>query len=373
MIKVLFVCNFESPYRIEFWNELTRYCDVTILFSETKEQQLERNSKWFSDKKYKFKAVQLKQTKLIKGKHICFDVVNYLKQDFDLIIFHPYAPVTCMYGICYCIRHKIPYVINADGGFAKSGRGFLEKLKNYLISHAEAYLSTANATDAYLSFYGGELATMHRYTLTTVKEEDILADIIPQKNKRELREKLNIKESKVMISVGNMIPRKGFDLLLEAAVDMDHDIGIYIVGGKAPKEYQNYVEEHRLNNIHFLDFMSKEELREFYYASDVFVLPTREDIWGLVVVEAMTCGLPVITTDRCIAGLELIEEGKNGHIYAVNDVDKLAGLINDFFTSNHDVASMQRATLLKSKDFTIEKMAKDHNLIFERILKCRHN
>ena len=139
-MRVLYVCNFESPYRIDFWNELTKYCDVTVLFSESKEQQVERNSKWFSNEEYKFTAKMLKQTKLTKKLHICFGVKEYLKKDYDLIIFHPYSPITCMYGISYCIRNKIPYVINSDGGFAKDGKGFQERLKRYLLQRYLCFL-----------------------------------------------------------------------------------------------------------------------------------------------------------------------------------------------------------------------------------------
>ena len=49
-------------------------------------------------------------------------------------------------------------------------------------------------------------------------------------------------------------------------------------------------------------------------ASDLFVLPTREDIWGLVINEAMSFGLPIITTRKCIAGTELITDGENGYL-----------------------------------------------------------
>lgn len=56
-------------------------------------------------------------------------------------------------------------------------------------------------------------------------------------------------------------------------------------------------------------------------AADIFVHPTREDIWGLVVNEAMAKGLPVITTDRCVAGLELIKNESVGRIVPVENID----------------------------------------------------
>ena len=52
-------------------------------------------------------------------------------------------------------------------------------------------------------------------------------------------------------------------------------------------------------------------------------MPTREDIWGLVINEALAYGLPTITTERCVAGLELIEDGVNGLLVPVGDVEAL--------------------------------------------------
>ncbi len=370
MIKVLYVCNFESPYRIDFWNELTKYCDVTVLFTETKDQQVERNERWFKDKKYLFHAFMLKQTKLPAGKHICLDVISYVKDPaYDLIIFHPYSPVSCMYGIWYCIRHKIPYLINSDGGFAKDGKGLSERVKKYLISHAYAYTSTAKLTDDYLAFYGGNRERMFRYTLTTVREKDIERAPASDIEKETYRKKHSISETKVMITVGNMIPRKGFDLLLKAALNIDKSVGIYIIGGRPIDTYKLFCKENNLYNVHFLDFMDKDILKEYFRASDLFVLPTREDIWGLVVVEAMSCGLPVITTDKCIAGMELIEQGKNGYIYPVNDINQLAEYVNCFFNDREMLEEASREAIERILDVTIETMALRHFEIFKEVLK----
>src|SRR5699024_11074740 len=118
-----------------------------------------------------------------------------------------------------------------------------------------------------------------------------------------------------VITVGQFIYRKGFDILLAAWKDLDKKYQLIILGGgELEGEYRRYIERCSYQNVFVLGFMPKEDLFKYYEASDVFVLPTREDIWGLVVNEAMACGLPVITTEKCIAGMEYIDNGVNGFI-----------------------------------------------------------
>ena len=93
------------------------------------------------------------------------------------------------------------------------------------------------------------------------------------------------------------------------------------------------------------------------------MLPTREDIWGLVVNEAMAFGLPVITTDRCVAGLELVENGVTGYIVPVEDADALAEKMNEALSGNCE--AMGAAALERVRPYTIENMASVHLEIFE--------
>ena len=99
----------------------------------------------------------------------------------------------------------------------------------------------------------------------------------------------------MILAVGQFIHRKGFDVLLQAARTMDKNIGIYIVGGKPTEEYLQIQKENNLTQIHFEGFKTKEELAMYFKAADIFVHPTREDIWGLVINESMAYGLPVVT------------------------------------------------------------------------------
>ena len=124
-----------------------------------------------------------------------------------------------------------------------------------------------------------------------------------------------------------------------------------------------------LEHLYMIPFCDSEKLAEYYKASDVFVLPTREDIWGLVINEAMAYGLPVITTKKCMAGLELVEHGKNGFLVEVDNVESLKEAIEKIINNEEVQREMSESSLLKIKSFTIEQMAQKHIEIFREIMK----
>ncbi|MDD6678221.1 MAG: glycosyltransferase family 4 protein, partial [Firmicutes bacterium] len=137
------------------------------------------------------------------------------------------------------------------------------------------------------------------------------------------------------------------------------DVGIYIVGGEADERYINLRQELGLEKtVHFWGFRTRDQLTELYKAADLFCLPTREDIWGLVVNEAMAFGLPVVTTEQCVAGMELVENGVNGCLVPIEDPDALSEGLKKILSS--DLEAMGRASLQKIQGYTIENMVKVH-------------
>ena len=109
-----------------------------------------------------------------------------------------------------------------------------------------------------------------------------------------------------------------------------------------------------IDNVTICEFKKAEELESYYRAADVFVLPTREDIWGLVVNEAMAYGTPVVTTERCGSGLAMIKNGINGFIVPVDDSGCLADRISETIVRSD---SMGIAAIQTAKDYTLEYMA----------------
>ena len=363
MKHVLFLTNYPSPYRVHFFDELGKYMDVTVLYSDRVEDMKHRNADWFEEGEHGFRAVRLTPKVRVGRRYLCFDVLPWLKKQYDAIVVCGYSSPTAVLAMAYLRLCRIPFYMEVDGGLVRQDGKLKHFVKKSLVCMANRWLSTGVHTTGYLVHYGAREEKITHYPFSSLYERDILEVPVSRQEKEVLRRELDIPEKQMILAIGQMIHRKGFDVLLKAAKDLDPETGIYFVGGEAKEEYWKLREELGLKNVHFLGFQKKERLAQYYKAADVFVLPTREDIWGLVINEALAYGLPTITTDRCVAGLELIEDGINGYVVPVEDADALAEKIQAVLAS--DLEQMGKAALEKVRPYTLENMARTHAKIFE--------
>ncbi|MGF9845248.1 glycosyltransferase family 4 protein [Priestia megaterium] len=370
-MKVLYITNLPSPYKVKFFSELGKFCELTVIYE--RRSASDRNTKWTEKGEETFKEIYLNAHEVGTDNSWSFKVLKYLNRSYDCIVIGMYSTITSMISITYMKTKKIPFILSTDGGFIKEEGKGKETFKKFFISAADNWLSTGKVTSEYLCHYGADLKRTAVYPFTSLTEKDILLKPVNIEEKRKLRNKLGIKEEKVLISVGQFIYRKGFDILLEACKSVDNKVGVYIIGGQASKEYRDLCERYKITNVHFIDFMEKQELLEYYKASDLFVLPTREDVWGLVINEAMACGLPIITTDRCIAGIELIENEKNGYIVPTDDPKALNEKIVRILSDKKLKENMSNRSLEKIKDYTFLNMAETHIKIFQGIFSNRYS
>lgn len=364
-MKILYITNYPAPYAVDFFNELGRGCALTVMFLEDSAYVTERENSWFKTEVNNFKAIFIGNK---SRKKISFRAARLVK-GYDLVLVGEYSSFSEMYIISYMRRKKIRYAFSIDGGIKKSGKGLKEALKRYLLKGAPLYLSSGRATDEYLVFYGAAEENIRRYTFTSLSEEDILSRPPSMEEKFALRQKTGMKEEKIIVSVGQFIYRKGFDVLMRAAAEIGGGVGVYIIGGKPTEEYTALKASLKVEGVHFVGFKSKEELKEYYMAADLFVLPTREDIWGLVVNEAMACALPVITTSGCVAGLELIKDGVNGYIVPVDDFNAIAKKASAILSDGALAQKMAEENLNKIRGYTVKNMAAGHLAAIEELLK----
>ena len=115
--------------------------------------------------------------------------------------------------------------------------------------------------------------------------------------------------------------------------------------------------------------MKKDELKKYYLASDVFAFPTREDIWGLVINEALAAGLPVVSTNRCMAALEMVKNSKNGYIVDVENEVQLADKINEILNDSELRKKMSENSLKMAEKYTIDETAQVFADVFNRLMR----
>lgn len=359
--KVLFITNIPAPYRIDFYNELGKYCDLTVIFEAKRAPGITFN--WKEDSINSFKAVFLKEGN-IEEKKIDWSIFKHIRYlDYDFLFITNYAYLTEMAALLSIKLRGKTYFYELDGAMAKHGEGFIKQsFKSFFLKGAKAYISPSDVSDEYIRFYTGRKSTIIRYPFTSLSANDIIRNVLSDDEKKRIRRRIGIKESKVILAVGQFIYRKGFDVLIESVRGMDKNIGIYIVGGKPTEEYLEKQSRYNLTSVHFEGFKTKEELAEYFKASDLFVLPTREDIWGLVINEAMAYGLPVVTTNKCVAGIELIED--KDCLIDTDNAEQLKSILEKLMSNAELRNKYAENNLKKIQGYTIEKMVQVHLDIF---------
>lgn len=350
-MKVLFLANIPSPYRVDFFNELGKYCDLTVIF----ERRKANNREWKSPDNKNYRSIFLDGFNIGEDTALCFSIYKYLNKRFDKIIIGGYSTPTALLAIFILKAKKLSFYLNCDGGFIKKEGKLKFHLKRRIISSASYWLSSGKEANKYLKYYGAKEKNIYTYPFTSVKEKDILKTPISIEERKKLKEELQISDDKIVIFVGQITYRKGIDFLLEVAQNLFKGISIYIIGGEATEEYNEQIRKYRLNNVKFFKFMDKEYLYKYYQIADLFLFLSREDIWGLVINEAMANGLPVISSDKCIAGLELIKN--NGYIVELNDIEYVSNIINKIVYDYSLLSEFAKNSLKIISKYTIENMA----------------
>jgi len=356
-MRVLFLTNIPNPYRNSFFDLLGREVELDVLY------EAKYNKRKFDkvEASPHYNALFLSESELHPSK-VNTKVFRYLKRKkYDLIVATTYNCLTELAAIFYMILFRIPYHLEIDGGFAKTQEKPLNRwIKRTVISHAQSWWSPNQPSDDFLKAYGAKAEKIHRYPFTSLYAKDILDTIPSNSAKEQLRTQLGITQSNVILTVGQFIHRKGFDVLLKSLEDFPLDVEVLIVGDKPTQTYLDLLPKSGKAQIRFLNFMSKGELANYYQAADLFVLPTREDIWGLVINEAMANGLPVITTTRCGSALELVEENLNGFLVQPEDEAQLRHRMLEVLSDPIRMHQMSLNSLLKIRGYSFEAMARTH-------------
>ncbi len=170
---------------------------------------------------------------------------------------------------------------------------------------------------------------------------------------------------KNFLYVGRFSPEKNIMLLLKAYKRLKDKgkgaeyWGLILVGnGPQRKEIEGFIKDNGIRDTFLPGFIQKEEIPRFYAISDIFVLPSISEPWGLVVNEAMASGLPVLISNRCGCYPDIAQDGINGFSFDPLNEDELFGFMKNVTKGKYNLETMGRASLEIIKEYTPEKIAK---------------
>ncbi len=189
------------------------------------------------------------------------------------------------------------------------------EMEQQLIQHADRIIAAT----------ADERMQLIRYCGATTNQVQVIPCGVDLKlfvphNQQEARKKLGLPPHQpVLLFVGRLDPFKGPDVLLQAAAMMEEEAQIVVVGGKlaGDRELQDLqklaVEYNISHRVHFWGARPQEELPLIYSAADATVIPSYHESFGLVAVESLACGTPVVAT-RAGGLTTVIKHGETGYL-----------------------------------------------------------
>lgn len=355
-MRILYITNLPSPYVVDYLNELGKLCQLTAVFECSK--STERDKSWQDYKFNHFEGHILNGIRCGVDKAISPGIIKYLRKNvYDGIIVANMCTPTGILATTYMKMRGIPFVLESEGGMAKDGKGIKERIKKFVLSGASLYFSTGYVGDEYFVAYGAPQDRIAHFPFTTLYNDEILKQPLHEKEREAIKNELGCKSDFIILTIGQFIYRKGMDIIMKACKDLSFPCNVYFVGGEPTEEYKRLQNEYGLNNLHFIPFADKETIKKYYKAADVFVLATREDTWGLVIPEAMSSGVPVISTDACVAALCLVKNGENGFVIPSEDSDALKARLSELQSDPALRQYMMKNNLEKMQGYSLETMA----------------
>jgi len=184
-------------------------------------------------------------------------------------------------------------------------------------------------------------------------------------NRKKILEKLGIqgKYKKIVCFSGRLTKNKGIDLLLRAAKTYGRDDIITLIVGDG-EEYTylyNLKQELNLENVVFCGHKNAKELREIYNISDICAVPSRQEAFGLVALEAIACGTPVVASNQ--GGIPDFVTKEVGTLIETGNIEELAKAIIEILEKKKKFNSRKLAKYAKNnyrQDLLIDKLIEEY-------------
>lgn len=333
MKKTILITNIPSPYRIPLWNEIRKLTDLAVICIAKNE-----NNRHWHNGNYPYvcflKSYHFFVNKKDWAIHLSLPfslLFKLIKHAPDVIIITGYDSFQYWEALLYAKLFNKKTVM-WNGSTLLSSRlnnKIINRIKKYFICLFDSYYTYGTQATKYLEFFGANSAKIITGT-NTIDTQWYRNNIIDNAKNTEV-----IK----LLYVGQLIERKGLDnTILALAKITKTNWQLTIVGSGVDENLlKQLVKSYNLEDkINFVGFKQPKEVIYFYQVSDVFLMPSYNEVWGLVVNEALASGLFCLSSKYAGVSFDLIEQGVNGYTIDPKNIDDIADKIELIFTKDFD-------------------------------------
>ncbi len=302
------------------------------------------------------------------------ELVKILKnEDIDVLHIHLWNPASGRYGILAAKKTRIPFIITEHDPFPLPAvKGWL---KSKLIQGVSKTITVSQKNKELLCglypFLEDRITMIHNGIDTTWFESQLLS--FSKSDREEMRKDVFHTDGStpIITCVAELHPRKGIHYLLYAAENLAkkrENIKIIIVGsGQEMETYQHFIRSYQLEEYVLL-LGRRHDIPQILKSSDIFILPSLNEAFGLVLLEAMMAGLPIIATQN--GGVpEIIEHQKNGLLIPDQSDEAIVAALQKLLATPELCQEMSEKNQKDVKDtFDVKSMVKKTEEVYRDVL-----
>lgn len=332
-----------TPYKTDLWNAFSdsRETELSVIYTERRNWAPDGGHNYLKWPEYRHDHVVLEGKGMLGGLRSAAVVASRIssRSGADLICIAGYDHLATVVAILCATLMRKHFVVHADEFNNQWPKGKLAWLKLIVRELLRKIVFTQGDAVLVCGKRGVESALKAGCTKGKVLDfpyvinaERMKVDD-PAEASAGCREDLDAGRLIIFYS-GRMIARKGLPTLLTAVARLKtvrHDWSLWIEGdGPELSRFSKLARELRIDEqCRFLGFCQYDVHSWLVRSSDIVVVPSLEDTWGIVVDEGLQLGKAVVSSDATGSGYDRIEHGCNGYIFPAGDVDALAHCLAD--------------------------------------------
>jgi 1,2-diacylglycerol 3-alpha-glucosyltransferase len=348
--RLVILTEIVSPYRIPLFNELAKHPDIDlhVIFLAETDPGLRQWQVYKEEIRFPHEILP-SWRKRIGSYNVLFNrgVGRALKSASpNVILCGGYNYVASWQALSWARTHRTPFLLWSESNLRdlRSGHSLVEFLKNEFIRRCAGFIVPGQSACQYLQ--SRKVKDDRIFTAPNAVDNALFAAAAVEARRREaqFRAQCGLPDRYILF-VGRLVEEKGIFDLLSAYAKLDtqlrREVGLVFVGdGAWCERLQQQAKSISPGVVKFPGFAQREHLGTYYALAEMMILPTYTDPWGLVVNEAMACGLPVIVSRVAGCAADLVKDQWNGLLISPGDIQALTAAIERLLADRRECARM---------------------------------